>query len=75
MRAAYDAHREDDDFVQAGSLVRDVLDEAARARLASNIVAHVRQGVHEPVLGRVLDYWRRVDANLGAEVAKGLNGG
>jgi catalase len=74
VRAAYEAHREDDDFGQAGTLVRDVLDDAARARLASNIVAHVRQGVREPVLSRVLDYWRQVDANLGAEVAKELGG-
>jgi catalase len=53
-------------------LVRDVLDDAARDRLASNIVAHVRAGVVEPVLSRVKEYWRHVDPGLGARVAKEL---
>jgi catalase len=72
VRAAYEAHRDDDDFVQAGTLVRDVLDESARERLVGNIVAHVSAGVQEPVLGRVLEYWRNVDPDLGARVAKAL---
>jgi catalase len=72
VRAAYTLHAEDDDFGQAGTLVRDVLDDAARDRLVGNIVTHVRAGVVEPVLARVKDYWRHVDPALGARVAKEL---
>ncbi len=74
VRSAYVAHREDDDFGQAGTMVREVLDDGARERLVTNIVGHVGDGVVEPVLGRTLDYWRNVDADLGARVEKGLAG-
>jgi catalase len=33
-------------------MVREVLDDAARDRLVSNIVGHLRNGVTEPVLVR-----------------------
>ncbi len=72
VRAAYELRSEDDDFGQAGTLVRDVLDDAARDRLVGNIVAHVSAGVVEPVLSRVKEYWRHVDPGLGARVAKEL---
>lgn len=37
-------------------------------RLSSNIAGHVANGVTEPVLSRVFEYWRNVDAGLGAAV-------
>ena len=40
MRAAYTLHREDDDFVQPGALVREVLSETDRAHLVDNVVGH-----------------------------------
>jgi catalase len=73
VRAAYDLHAEDDDFGQAGTLVRDVLDDAARDRLVGNIVTHIRAGVVEPVLSRVKEYWSQVDPDLGARIAKELD--
>jgi catalase len=69
-RTAYVAHREDDDFVQPGNLYRHVLDDAAKERLISNITGHLSNGVESPVLERAFDYWRNVDADLGARVAK-----
>ncbi len=72
VRNAYTLRSEDDDFGQPGTLVRDVMDEAARDRLASNIVGHLSNGVVEPVLSRAVDYWRNVDADLGSEVAARL---
>jgi catalase len=48
VRKAYTLRAEDDDFGQAGTLVRHVLDDAARARLVSNIVGHLKDGVSEP---------------------------
>ena len=50
MRAAYTLHAEDDDWGQAGTLVREVIDDAARDRLVDNVVGHLLDGVSEPVL-------------------------
>jgi catalase len=69
VRKAYTLRVEDDDFGQAGTMVRRVLDDAARARLVSNIVGHLEDGVSEPVLARALDYWRKVDKDLGERIA------
>jgi hypothetical protein len=49
---------DDDDWGQAGTLVREVLDGEARNRLAQNVIGHVSKGVKEPVLSRVFEYWR-----------------
>ncbi|MDO3401677.1 catalase [Mycolicibacterium neoaurum] len=68
VRAAYSLHAEDDDWGQAGTLVRDVLDDAARDRLVSNIAGHLSDGVSEPVLQRAFEYWRNVDKDLGDRV-------
>jgi catalase len=70
IRSAYRLHAEDDDFGQAGTLVRDVMNDAERERLASNIIGHASNDVSEPVLDRVFQYWRNVDKKLGDKVAK-----
>ena len=49
--------------------------DAAKDRLVSNISGHLKQDVVDPVLGRALDYWRQVDDDLGARVAKEVNAG
>ena len=72
VRAAYTLHAEDDDFGQPGTLVRDVLDDAARGRLVSNVVGHLSEGVTEPVLQRAFEYWRNVDKHLGDLVESGV---
>jgi catalase len=72
VRNAYTLHSQDDDFGQPGTMVREVLDDPARDRLVSNISGHLSNNVVEPVLSRALDYWRNVDADLGARVAKAL---
>ena len=74
-RYAYDLHAEDDDFGQAGTLVRDVMDDTDREHLASNIVGHASQDVSDDVQRRVIGYWTGVDADLGARVAAGLGHG
>ncbi|MEU0514118.1 MULTISPECIES: catalase [Amycolatopsis] len=70
IRSAYRLHAEDDDFGQAGTLVRKVMDDAQRERLAGNIIGHAKKGVSEPVLERVFEYWRNVDKTLGDKVAE-----
>ena len=75
VRAGYIEHAEDSDWAQAGTMVRDVLDDAARERLVDNIVGHVLGGVSEPVLSRVFEYWRNVDEDLGKKVESGVRAG
>jgi catalase len=70
VREAYALHAEDDDFGQPGTLVRDVFNDAERERLIANATGHLSDGVSEPILVRALEYWRNVDANVGAEIAK-----
>jgi len=71
-RFAEARHAEDDDFGQAGTLYREVMDEAERAELVANIVAHAGADVGEEVQMRVVDYWTQVDSVLGARVDAGL---
>lgn len=75
QHAAYTLHAEDDDWGQAGTLVREVLDEAERQRLVDNIVGHLLNDVSEPILLRAFEYWRNVDKNLGDKVEAGVRAG
>jgi catalase len=75
VRTAYTLRRDDDDWGQAGTLVRQVMDDAARDRLVGNIVGHLLNGVTEPVLQRAFQYWTNVDRNLGERVEKGVRDG
>ncbi|MFW6205703.1 MAG: catalase, partial [Gemmatimonadota bacterium] len=59
VRAAYTAREDDDDFVQANALVRDVMDDEQRDRLVATVAGHLSQGVTGPVLDRAFDYWRK----------------
>jgi catalase len=75
VRQAYTLRPDDDDWGQAGTLVRDVLDDAARERLAHNVIGHVLEGVKEPVLSRVFEYWRNIDPDLGKKIEEGVRNG
>ena len=72
VRTAAELHAEDDDWGQAGTMVREVLDDDARERLVDNIVGHLLNGVSEKVLVRAFEYWTNVDADLGARVEEGV---
>ena len=72
VRQAYTLREDDDDWSQAGILVRDVMDDAARERLVGNISGHLKDGVSAPILERALEYWRNVDKTLGDRVAKAM---
>jgi catalase len=74
VHAAYTRRKDDDDFGQAGALVRKVMDNAQRDRLGSNIVGHLLDGVTEPVLARAIEYWRNIDQAVGDRIAKGVKG-
>lgn len=72
VHAAYTKRKDDDDWSQAGNLVRKVMDDAARTRLVSNVVGHLKDGVTEPVLQRAFEYWRNIDKNIGDRIEKGV---
>jgi len=75
VRAAYRLHPEDDDYGQPGTLVREVFDDDARARLVGNVAGHLRNGVSEPVLLRAFEYWRSVDKQIGDRIADAVRNG
>jgi catalase len=72
VREGYKSHAEDDDWGQAGAMVREVMDDDARDRLVSNIAGHLSDGVSDPVLERAFEYWRNVDRNLGERVEQAV---
>jgi catalase len=72
VRSAYTLRSDDDDWGQAGTLVREVLDDAERERLVGNIVGHLLNGVTEPVLQRAFGYWHNVDRDLGDRIEKAV---
>lgn len=69
VRQAYTLREDDDDWGQAGTLVREVLDDAARDRLVDNAAGHLSKGVSKDVLARALDYWRKIDEGVGGRIA------
>ncbi|MGH7862164.1 MAG: catalase [Candidatus Dormibacteraceae bacterium] len=71
VRGAYTLRRDDDDFGQAGTLVREVLSDAERDHLVDNVVANMRP-VQRQVQERALGHWRNIDASLGERIAAGL---
>ena len=74
-RTVYERHAEDDDFSQPGTLVREVMDDAGREALVSNIVEHASDDVSSDMQLRVIAYWTRIDEQIGARVAAGLGHG
>ena len=72
IHSAYTLRKEDDDWGQAGTMVRKVIDDAARTRLVSNVVGHLKDGVSEPVLQRTFEYWRNIDKQIGDRIANGV---
>jgi catalase len=73
VHAAYTL-RQDDDWGQPGTLAREVMDDAQRDRLVSNVVGHLSNGVSEPILERAFEYWRNIDKQIGDRIAQGLKG-
>lgn len=70
VRQAYTLREDDDDWSQASTLVRKVMDEQARERLKNNIVGHLKDGVSDKVLKRAFEYWKKVDTELGEKIEK-----
>jgi catalase len=72
-RTAYLAHKDDSDFIQPGTLYREVMSQTDRDHLVGNIVWHLSQGVERRIQERaVRDYWSKVDSDLGTRIAHDL---
>jgi len=71
-RSAATLHREDDDFGQAGTLYREVFDDAARERFLATITGHVGAVRSDVIRERAIAYWTNVDANLGVRLRAAL---
>jgi catalase len=72
VRSAYTLRADDDDFGQAATQVREVLDDEARDRLVSNIAGHLSDGVSDKVLARAFEYWKNVDQELGGRIEQAV---
>ncbi|GAA1991331.1 catalase [Isoptericola halotolerans] len=68
LRSAYTLHSEDDDFGQAGTLYREVFDDAARARFLETLTGQGRAITIAEIRERFFQYWTNVDAELGAKL-------
>ena len=72
VRAARTLRPDDDDWGQAGTMVREILDDPARDRLVSNAAGHPLDGVTEAVLVRAFRYWKNVDLSLGERIEEAV---
>ena len=75
VRSAYTRHAEDDDFSQPGTLVREVFDDAQRARLVEQVAGSLLGGVRSPVLEPAFDYWKSIDADVGQRIERKVREG
>jgi catalase len=73
VRTAYTLRQDDDDYSQAGIMVREVLSDEQRARLVKNVAGHLGGGVSEPILARAFEYWRNIDKDLGDKIEQAYN--
>jgi catalase len=72
IREGYVSHAEDDDWGQAGTMVREVFDDAARDRLVSNVAGHLSDGVSDAVLARAFEYWKNIDKEIGERIEQAV---
>jgi catalase len=75
VRQAYTLRAEDDDFGQAGTMVREVFDDAMRERFVQNVAGHILGGVKDQTLPRVFEYWKSVDAEIGKRIEEAVHAG
>ena len=75
VRSAYTLHAEDDDFGQAGTLVRKVFDDAQRDRFVDQVAGSLLGGVQGAVLESAFQYWKNVDAAIGKWIEEKVRAG
>lgn len=68
VRSAYTLRTDDDDFGQAGTLVRKVFDDAQRDRLVETLTGQYNSLKNAQVKMRFLWYWNNIDANTAERI-------
>ena len=72
---AYTLRPDDDDFGQAGTLVREVWTDEQRSAFVDTVAGHLLGGVKSPVLERAFEYWKNVDADTGKQIEEMVRAG
>ncbi|HAM27941.1 MAG TPA: catalase, partial [Microbacteriaceae bacterium] len=72
VRSAATLHAEDSDFGQAGTLYRDVFDDAAKARFLDTITGAIGGVQSAAIRERAIQYWTNVDGQLGEALRANL---
>ena len=75
VRTAATLHAEDSDFGQAGTLYREVFDDASKARFLETITGAVGGTTNPEIRERAIQYWTSVDSTLGANLRAALADG
>lgn len=71
-RAAATTHAEDDDFGQAGTLIREVFTDAQRDRLVETLVGQYNGLKRDEVKERFLWYWGQIDKTTADRIEAAL---
>jgi catalase len=74
VRSASALHAEDDDFGQAGTLVRDIWNDAQRAEFVDTVAGHLPGGVTGEVLHKAFECWKSVDPDTGKQIEEKVRG-
>ena len=75
VRQAYTLRADDDDFSQAGTLVREVWDDEQREAFVKTVAGHLLGGVSDPILAKAFDYWKSVDPDTGKRIEEAVHAG
>ncbi|MFA7483213.1 MAG: catalase, partial [Vulcanimicrobiota bacterium] len=68
VRSAYNLRADDSDFIQPGTLVREVFSDEERTGLVETVSGALLGGVRSPVLERAFEYWKSVDPEIGRRI-------
>jgi catalase len=75
VRTAYELRPDDGDFNQAGTLVREVWNDAQREEFVQTVAGHLLGGVHGEVLEKAFLYWKNVDPETGKQIEELVRAG
>ncbi len=67
-RTAHVLHAQDDDYGQAGALVREVFTAEQRDRFVETLVGQYHAIANQDVRARFIDYWARVDQGVAERI-------
>ena len=60
---------------QAGTLVRDIWNDAQRAKFVDTVAGHLLGGLKGEVLVKAFEYWKNVDSDTGKQIEEKVRAG